>query len=80
MRQGVYHLVPDSLSEDTIDALHVMHSRAKQGQILGIAYVVMYKRREFATGATGECRNNPIFTRGMVASLDDALATLINGN
>ncbi|WP_277813117.1 hypothetical protein [Aromatoleum aromaticum] len=39
-----------------------------------MAFVTMYKRRELATLATGEAYQNPVFARGMVATLDDHLA------
>lgn len=65
------------MSEDTVEALEALTQRARDGQLIGIAYVVMYKGRTYTAGAAGECRRNPTFTRGMLAHLDDALGRLI---
>lgn len=76
-KRRVYQLVPARMSEDTIEVLEVLLHRARRGQLIGIAYVVMYKGRTYTAGAAGECRRNPTFTRGMVAHLNDALGRLI---
>ena len=76
-RERVYHLVHKQLSDDSVRALDTLLSLAKRGQIVGLAYVVMYKGREYTAGAAGECRRNPTFTRGMIRSLDDALGELV---
>lgn len=74
----VYQLVPNRLSDDTVEALRVLLNRAKRGELIGVAYCVMYKGRKYTAGVTGECLNNPTFTRGMLCSLDDSLCELIN--
>lgn len=76
-RRRVYQLVPAQMSEDTVEALEVLLHRARTGQLIGLAYVVMYKGRTYTAGAVGECRRNPTFTRGMVAHLNDALGKLV---
>ncbi len=77
-RRGVYTLVPNRLSSDTVEALEMLLRRAKSGKLQGIAYVVMYQGREYTAGVAGECRRNPTFTRGMVAHLQDALGQLVD--
>jgi hypothetical protein len=68
-----FRLVPDAISPDTVRALEQLLREARRGRIIGVAFVAMYKRREYIANATGEARRSPTFTRGMIASLDDAL-------
>ncbi len=68
-----FRLVPDTISGDTVEALEQLLAAARKGQVIGLAYVVMYKRRQFIANAAGEAKRNPVFTRGMLACLDDAL-------
>jgi len=62
-----FRLVPDTVSGDTVKALRYLLAEAKKGQIIGVAYVAMYKRREFIANAAGEAKRSPTFTRGMIA-------------
>ncbi len=78
MTRRVYKLVEDTLSSDTVEALTVLLERAKRGELQGVAYVAMYRGRQYTAGVTGECRRNPTFTRGMVAGLDDELGRLVH--
>lgn len=68
-----YRLVPDAISDDTIRALEQLLRQARKGDIIGLAFVAMYRRREYIANAAGEAKRNPTFTRGMIAALDDAL-------
>lgn len=68
-----FRLVPDNLSEDTLECLRQMQALAETGEILGLAFVAMVKGRRFIRNGTGECLRNPVFCRGLVASLDDFL-------
>ncbi len=68
-----FRLVPDDISNDTVEALQQLLIHAKQGQIYGAAFVVMYKGRRYIANSSGECARNPTFTRGLVAALDDHL-------
>lgn len=72
-RPAPYCLTQHHISHDTIEAMELALDEAKRGRIIGVAMVVMFKRREFATCATGEALRNPTFSRGMVAHLDDYL-------
>lgn len=75
-----FRLVPDPLPEDTIGAFNTLLKQAKQGQILGAAFAVMYKGKTYIVNATDEARKSPTFARGMVAELDDELARISRGN
>lgn len=74
MRRRPFHLVQNHVSSDTVECLENLLAEAREGKILGAAFCVMYKGREFIADATGEARRNPVFTRGMVAFLDDQIA------
>lgn len=68
-----FRLVPDTLSTDTIECLRQLVRAAERGEIHGVAFVAMVSGRRFIRNAAGECDRNPLFTRGMVAALDDHL-------
>lgn len=68
-----FRLVPDTISHDTVEALQTLLDDARRGQIIGVAFCAMYKRREFIVNTAGEAHRNPTFTRGMVACLNDTL-------
>lgn len=68
-----FRLVGDEISDDVVEALTQLLVQAQNGQLLGIAFVAMYKRRQYIVDTAGECRRNPTFTRGMIRSLDDRL-------
>lgn len=72
-----FSLAQRHLSHDTIEALEQLLDEAKRGRVIGLAYVAMYKRREYVTDAAGEAYRNPTFSRGMVAALDDHLRELV---
>lgn len=69
-----FHLVGDAISPDVVEALEELLSQARRGELIGIAFAAMYRRRQYIVDTAGECRSNPTFTRGMVRALDDRLA------
>ena len=75
-----YRLVPLEISSDTVDALEELLQQARNGEIIGLAFVAMYRRREYIVHSTGEARRSPTFTRGMLLALDDDLARSIRGS
>lgn len=72
-------LVPDSLSNDTIECLEAMLDQARRGQIIGVAFVAMLKRRSYIVNTTGEAQRNPTFTLGMLYALQDKLVQRVQG-
>ena len=72
-------LVPDSLSNDTIECLESMLDQARRGQIIGVAFVAMLKRRSYIVNTTGEAQRNPTFTLGMLHALQDRLGQRVQG-
>lgn len=71
-----FRLVSDGLSHDTVVALEQLLNAARRGQIIGLAFAAMYTGREYIVNSAGEAYRNPTFARGMVAALDDQLATM----
>lgn len=67
-------LVPDDISPDIVVALDELLEAAKAGEVIGLGFIAVYKRREYVVNVAGELRRNPTLARGMVASLDDYLA------
>jgi hypothetical protein len=72
-------LIADSLSTETVKCLEALLEQARRGQVIGIAFAAMLKRRAYVANTAGEAHRNPTFARGMVAALDDQLATMIRG-
>ncbi len=61
-----FEVVVNHVSIDTTEALLSLHNQAKEGKIIGVAFVAMYNGRFFVTGSTGECDRNPVWALGMV--------------
>lgn len=72
-------LVPDNVPNGTVDCLETLLKAAKNGELIGIAYAGMLKRRGYIVNTAGEAHRNPTFARGMVAALDDQLAGRVRG-
>lgn len=66
-----FRLVADESPHDVIEILAQLLADAEEGQIYGIAFVAIYKARRVIVDAAGECKTNPIYSRGLVAVLDD---------
>lgn len=64
---------------DVVDCLKELLTEARSGDLIGIAYAAMYRRRQYYVDATGECYRNPTFARGMVGALGDMLGRLARG-
>jgi hypothetical protein len=47
--------------------------QAKSGEVIGLAFAAMYRRRRYTVSTCGEASRNPTFARGMIAALDDEL-------
>jgi hypothetical protein len=72
-------LMPDTVSHDTVECLELLLHQAKRGEVIGIAFAAMLRRRTFVVNSAGEAHRNPTFSRGMLAALDDQLALRIRG-
>jgi hypothetical protein len=74
-----YTLIPDAVSHETIEALEQLAAQARAGEVIGVGFVALLKRRRYIANTAGECRNDPTLTRGMVLALDDELRSLVHG-
>ncbi len=74
-----YSLVPDTLPVETIACLEQLLKAARSGELIGLAFAGMLKRRGYIVNSAGEAHRNPTFARGMVAALNDQLAGRIRG-
>lgn len=74
MRRAHYQLVAAQLSEDTIECLERLLEEAKSGQVIGIAFAALMRRRHYITHACGEVLRERVYTRGMLRELDDGLS------
>lgn len=72
-------LVPDEVSNDTVQCLETLLDRARAGEVIGIAFAAALRHRAYITNSAGECHRSPTWARGMVAALDDQLAGRIRG-
>jgi hypothetical protein len=73
-------LVRDGMSSDTVTVLRQLLEEAERGDIIGVAFAAMCRRRRFFVSAAGEANRNPTFARGMVAALDDELGKRMGGD
>lgn len=73
-----FGLVPDSISRDTTEALRELLNSAERGEIIGVAYAVMYRGRDYIVNTAGEAHRSPTFARGMVQALDDHLMQMVH--
>lgn len=68
-----FTLIPDSISHDSIEALQTLLIEAKNGDLIGLAFTAMYRKRNYVVNAAGEAHRNPTFALGMVMVLIDYL-------
>ncbi len=79
MSRRPFRLVPSDISHDTVEALTELLDQAHKGKVIGIAFAVMCKGRDYFTDAAGEARRSPTFARGMVMDLSDKLGRWTRG-
>lgn len=69
-----FTLMRASVSHDTIEALEFLLHEAKRGEVIGIAYGAIMKRRSCIVDTAGEAYRNPLFALGVVCMLSDDVA------
>ncbi len=72
-------LIQDTISNETIASLEQMLKEARKGELIGIAFAAMLKRRGYIVNSAGEAFRNPTFSRGMLRALDDKLGERVRG-
>lgn len=73
-----FTLIPDGVSTDTVECLQQLLQRARTGEVIGLAFCAMLKRRAYIVNTAGVAHESPTFARGMVAALDDSLSNRIH--
>lgn len=64
-----FAFVDESISHETIRTLELLLEKAKRGDIIGLAYAVMNKKRTYNTDSAGELHRNPTYALGTVIVL-----------
>jgi hypothetical protein len=72
-------LIEDTNSNDTIECLRTLLEHAERGEVIGIAYAAMLKRRGYIVNTAGEAHRSPTYSRGMLLALDDKLSARVRG-
>lgn len=72
-------LIHDHISRDTLDAVEQILESVKSGVVVGIAFVLVMKRRRYMVNCAGVAAQNPSDTRGMLCALDDELMRMVQG-
>lgn len=75
--RSVVTLVPDAVSQETIKTLELLLRDARNGQVIGVAYICMHKGYQYSVNIAGETRRSPTLTRGILTVLDDQLSKII---
>lgn len=75
-----FRLIPDTVSTDTIECLELLLRRARKGEVIGLAYAAMLKKRAYIVNTAGTAHESPTFARGMIRALDDQLGQRILGD
>lgn len=81
MRRPPFQLIlhPATLSTDTVECLEHLLREARRGELIGVAFAAMYRRRKYFVETAGEAHRNPTFARGMVDALHDLLGRRARG-
>jgi hypothetical protein len=66
--------VPGYHSHETIRALEQLLERARRGEVIGVAYAAMYRRRRYIISCAGEADRNHTFTIGMLQVFSSKLS------
>lgn len=71
-----FKLVPISgaVSTDTVQCLRSVLAKAEAAEVIGVAMVIMYRKREYHVQTCGELHKNPTFCRGAIAALADQVS------
>jgi hypothetical protein len=62
------------MSRETVEALEYLLREALEGNIRGVAFVVMHRGLEYSTGVVGSFNSSRPLARGLVLELYDQVA------
>lgn len=69
-----FTVLTQQISHDTVEALEFLLHEARRGELIGIAYGAMMRRRACIVDTAGEAHRNPLFSLGVVCMLSDEIA------
>jgi hypothetical protein len=69
MRAAISIVTIDVASRDTVRCLRELLLQAEAGQVVGVAWAAIHRRREYSIHACGEAFRNPTYSSGIVGSL-----------
>lgn len=69
--------VPTMVSTDTVEALELLLAKARNGELVGIAYIALGVGGVFEMDLAGVAYDLPIYVRGLLPALDDKLGKII---
>lgn len=75
-----FTVIRETVSHDTIEALEFLLHEARRGELIGLAYGAMLKRRTRIVDTAGEAYRNPLFALGIVCMLSDDIAIRARNN
>jgi hypothetical protein len=80
VRRAPFKLVQSNQvsSYETVECLRELLKEAESGELIGIAWVSMYRRRVWDRRSCGEAHRNPAWTLGMIQAYSVKLADEIN--
>lgn len=78
MTRAPFRLVPAGGSHETVECLRALLAQAEAGDLIGVAWVSMYRRRTWDYRACGETHRNRAWTLGMLQAFSAKLANDIN--
>lgn len=61
-----FRYIGPSVSHSTVQELERLRQQADDGEVIGLAHVVLYRNREWSSGTTGEATRNKLLTVGLL--------------
>lgn len=71
--------VTEKASGDSVEALEFLLAKAKNGEVVGLAYIAQLKRKRFLVDTAGAANVNPVQFLGMASLLTDELIQQAKG-
>lgn len=75
----VLRLAPAPANRELVDTLTRLLEQAQRGELVGMAFAAMLKRRGYIVDTVGEASDSATYSRGMLRALDDKLAMRVRG-
>lgn len=73
---GYLRLVQPQADKATVEALTILLEKAKQGGVVGFAYVALHQGGQYSGDVIGRARRFPIYALGLVRKLENLIDQL----